>query len=378
MMTPLPFLYTLRNLTREPLRTLQIVLGALGVVFPIMLALAFDAGMSKMLSATGDPQNIIMLSRDSTESLQRSSIPGESQGEVAAQSGITATSPEVHLMALLTTQSGEHGRIYLRGVLPGALTVHTKVQLTAGRFPRAGEVMVGTLAHHALHLPPNAMKPGDAVTIGGQQFTISGIFAAPGARYESEIWCEKNDALALTNRDRLSCVVARANDTGARRLENLAFRRSDLELSALPEPKYYEALSAFFRPIAAITWLCALLIAAGAVFGGFNTLYAAFGARTKELATLRAIGFSRTGIFLSLITESLLTCLTGTLLACILAVFVVEGYTVSLSAGTITLHFGMLTLPVGIAAGTLLGCLGAALPALQCLRIPLPSALRSI
>ena len=71
MMTPLPFLYTLRNLTREPLRTLQIVLGALGVVFPIMLALAFDAGMSKMLSATGDPQNIIMLSRDSTESLQR-------------------------------------------------------------------------------------------------------------------------------------------------------------------------------------------------------------------------------------------------------------------------------------------------------------------
>ena len=374
----LPFTYTARNLAREPMRTLQIVLGALAVVFPIMVALAFDAGMGSLLRATGDPQNIIILSRDSTESLQRSSIPGESQGEVAAQKGVSATSPEVHIMTPIATESGHQGRAYLRGVLPGALSVHNSVQLTAGRFPRAGEVMLGALACRTLHLPEEELMPGKTLNMGGQSFIISGIFAAPGTRYESELWCEKNDALALTNRDRLSCVIARVDATGSRRLENLAFRRSDLELSALPEPRYYETLGAFFRPIATISWLCALLIAAGALFGGFNTLYAAFGARTKELAALRAIGFRRRSIFASLITESLLSCLTGTLLACALAVFIVEGVTVALSAGTLTLHFDLCTLLVGIGSGALLGCLGAAIPAWQCLRVPLPIALRSV
>ena len=373
----LPFTYTARNLTREPLRTLQIMLGAFAVVFPIMLALAFEAGMSGLLRATGDPQNIIILSRDSTESLQRSSIPGETTGEAAAQSGVLATSPEVHLMTPLSTEAGQQGRAYLRGVLPESLRVHRRVQLTAGSFPRAGQVMLGALAHRALHLSPQDLAVGSKLTIGGQVFTISGTFAAPGTRYESELWCDKNDALALTNRDKLSCVIARADATGARRLENLAFRRSDLEISALAEPRYYESLSAFFRPLATISWLCALLIAAGAVFGGFNTLYAAFGARTKELAALRAIGFRRRSIFASLITESLLICLAGTLPACALAVFIVEGITVPLSAGTLTLHFGLPTLLAGIGSGALLGCLGAGIPAWTCLRVPLPIALRA-
>lgn len=374
----LPFLYTIRNLGREPLRTVQIILGALAVVLPIMAALSFDEGMRSMLGATGDPQNIIVLSRDSTESLQRSSISGESQGEAAAQSGVLATSPEVHLMTPVTAASGAQGRAYLRGVLPSALAVHRSVQLTAGRFPRAGEVMVGSLAHRALHMPEADLRPGSTLTISGQLFTISGSFAAPGTRYESEIWGEKNDILALTNRDRLSCVVARADATGARRLEHLAFRRSDLELSALPEPKYYETLGAFFRPIALISWLCALLISAGALFGGFNTLYAAFGTRTRELAALRAIGFGSGSIFCSLIMESLLACLTGTLLACALAVFALEGATIPLSAGTLTLHFGLSTLVAGIASGALLGVLGAAFPAWQCLRTQLALALRSV
>ena len=374
----LPFLYTIRNLGREPLRTLQIILGALAVVLPIMAALAFDDGMHRLLGATGDPQNIIVLSRDSTESLQRSSIPGESQGEAAAQSGVLATSPEVHLMTPVTAGSGAQGRAYLRGVLPSALAVHRSVQLTAGRFPRAGEVMVGSLAHRALHMPEADLHPGSTLTIAGQSFTISGSFAAPGTRYESEIWGEKNDILALTNRDRLSCVIARADTTGARRLEHLAFRRSDLELSALPEPKYYETLGAFFRPIALISWLCALLISAGVLFGGFNTLYAAFGTRTRELAALRAIGFGSGSIFCSLIMESLLACLTGPLLACALAVFALEGATISLSAGTLTLHFGLSTLVAGIASGVLLGVLGAAFPAWQCLRTQLALALRSV
>lgn len=373
----LPFFYTLRNLGREPLRTLQLIIGAFAVVFPMLLALAFDAGMQGLLSATGDPGNVILLSRDATESLQRSSIPGETQGEAAAQSGVSATCTEVHLISPVTTAGGTRSRLYLRGVTPAALQVHSSVQLTAGRFPRAGEVMVGCLCRRTLGVAESELAVGSRINIGGTVYRISGHFAAPHTRYESELWGDKNDALALTAREKPSCVVAAADATGVRRLENLVFRRSDLELAAVPEPKYYEDLGKFFRPLATISWLCALLISAGAVFGGFNTLYAAFSSRTQELAALRAIGFSRFGIYVSLTEESLLACLTGTLAACAPAVLLCEGMTIPLSAGTLTLHFDLPILLCGIGTGAALGILGAALPVQRCLSIPLATALRA-
>jgi len=126
-----------------------------------------------------------------------------------------------------------------------------------------------------------------------------------------------------------------------------------------------------------MTWLTAGLVAAGAIFGGFNTLYAAFASRIRELATLQAIGFGRVAIFFSLVQESLVACLTGTLLASALALWLLDGMTLPFSIGAFTVVITPGVASIGLVTGILLGILGSIPPAIRCLVPALPKALRS-
>jgi ABC-type antimicrobial peptide transport system permease subunit len=126
-----------------------------------------------------------------------------------------------------------------------------------------------------------------------------------------------------------------------------------------------------------MTWITAGLVAAGAVFGGLNTLYAAFASRIRELATLQAIGFTRRVILFSLVQESLVACLAGTLAASLLALWLLDGLTVPFSIGAFTIAITPEVVVAGLLTGSLLGILGALPPALRCLRPALPVALRS-
>jgi putative ABC transport system permease protein len=113
------------------------------------------------------------------------------------------------------------------------------------------------------------------------------------------------------------------------------------------------------------------------VFGGLNTLYAAFAARIREMATLQAIGFGRGALVLSLIQESTLACLLGALLASFVAVVLMDGITVPFSIGTFTLEITPQVALAGLLTGLALGVLGALPPAWRCLRPSLPVALRA-
>ena len=159
--------------------------------------------------------------------------------------------------------------------------------------------------------------------------------------------------------------------------ELFTFQRNDLELSAVREDHYYDKLSIFYKPIKMMTWVTAALVGAGAIFGGLNTLYAAFAARIKEMGTLQSIGYTRTALFVSLIQESLLATLTGTLLAFVLAYFLLDGRTVPFSIGTFTLALTPKVITSGLITGILLGSIGTLPPALRCLLPSLPKALRS-
>jgi ABC-type antimicrobial peptide transport system permease subunit len=167
------------------------------------------------------------------------------------------------------------------------------------------------------------------------------------------------------------------NESAFAAADRFAKQRLDLELSAIRESAYYENLSAFFGPIRAMTWLTAGLIAAGAVFGGFNMLYAAFASRIRELSTLQAIGYTRTAVFISLVQESLLSTLSGTMLAAFLAVWLLEGQTVYFSIGTFFLQLTPGVVIAGLLTGLLLGLMGSIPPAIRCLGTSLPKALRS-
>ena len=380
----LPFTYAVRNLFRSKSRLLQTIGGSATVVLLVMTSVAINSGMKRVLSASGSDRNVILVGAGSEESIQRSEVPERTAGiaeagvpGISETLGVRAVSSEIHYMNYLTLPDGRKSQAMLRGVTLQALRVHPEVRLAEGNFPAAGEVMVGRLAWRKLGLGENDLKVGGSVILEKQPMKISGIFAAPGTVLESEIWATLGDLRVLAKRETLSCVVLRLDDSADNDEADLfAKQRLDLELTALRESDYYSRLSAFFKPLRAMTWITAGLIAAGALFGGVNTLYAAFASRVREMATLQSIGFGRGALLWSLIQESTLACLTGALLASVIAVVLLDGRTIPFSIGSFTLEVSPSVAITGMVTGLLLGILGALPPAFRCLKPPLPTALR--
>ncbi len=381
----LPFSYAIRHLLRDPVRLAQKTLGATLVVFLVLAAAAFNLGMKRVLQATGSPQNVILLGAGSEESIERSEIAMRAEIQATAgirgitsRLGIPAVSGEVHYMGMITVPGHREARAILRGVTPPALEVHREVRVIEGLYPRSGEVMLGRLAHEALDLPAEALPVGGTLELEGQPFTVAGRFEAPGTVMESEIWFQRADLMTAIKREQLSCLVIRLESGEDFKSADLFCKqRLDLEMVALRESDYYGQLATFYRPLRGMTWLTAALIGAGAVFGGLNILYAAFASRIRELATLQAIGFRRAALLFSLVQESLVTALLGTLVAAYLAIALLEGVTIPFSIGAFTLTLPPPVIGLGLLTGVLLGTLGALPPALRCLRAPLPFALRS-
>jgi putative ABC transport system permease protein len=380
----LPFSYAVRNLFRSKSRLLQTIGGSTLVVLLVMSAVAINSGMKKVLAASGSPHNVILIGAGSEESIQRSEVAdrvaGIAEAGIAGISeslGVRAVSSEIHYMNYLSLPDGRRSQGTFRGVTPKALRVHPEVRLIAGTFPGAGQIMAGRLAWRKLGLKESGLKVGTKLLLDDQELTVSGIFAAPGTVLESELWATLGDLRVLAKRETVSCVVLRLDDPGDFAEADLfAKQRLDLELSALRESDYYERLSSFFKPLRAMTWITAGLIAVGALFGGMNTLYAAFASRVREMATLQAIGFGRRSLLLSLVQESTMACLTGALIASFIAVLFLDGRTVPFSIGAFTLEIGPLAATTGILTGLALGLLGALPPAIRCLKPPLPTALR--
>lgn len=381
----LPFTYAARNLLRDPSKLIQKVGGSCVVVMLILLAGSFNEGMDSVLSGTGSPRNVILLGAGSEESTERSEVAVQAESLATAgipgiehRLGTPSVSGEVHYMGNLFLPDGRKAQALLRGITQAAFEVHRQARILEGRYPGSGEVLVGRLAHHTLGVDASELTLGNTLVFEDQPFTIVGIFAGPGSVLESEVWFDRNDLMTLTQRDSLSCVVIRLEDERFFANADLFCKqRLDLELTAIRESDYYRKLSQFYAPIRGMTWLTAFLVAAGAVFGGLNMLYASFASRTRELATLQAVGFSRPGIYFSLVQESLLATLSGTLLAAFLAVFLMESLVVNFSMGSFQLTLSASTTGAGLLAGTLLGLAGSVPPAIRCLGMPLPTALRS-
>jgi ABC-type lipoprotein release transport system permease subunit len=380
----LPFTYAVRNLFRSKSRLLQTVGGSAVVVLLVMASVSINHGMKRVLSASGSERNIILIGAGSEESIQRSEVAERTAGiaetgiaGIAETLGVRAVSSEIHYMNFLSLPDGRRSQGMLRGVTPQALRVHPEVRLVEGTFPAAGQVIMGRLAWRKLGFSEHDLRVGGAIMLDGQELKISGVFAAPGTVLESEIWASLGDLRVLAKRESLSCVVVRLDDPADYPEADLfAKQRLDLELSALRESDYYARLSSFFKPLRAMTWITAGLIAAGAIFGGINTLYAAFASRVREIATLQAIGFGRGPLLISLIQESTLACLTGALLASVFAVALLDGMTVPFSIGAFTMEIGPDVAIAGIITGLSLGLLGALPPAIRCLKPALPTALR--
>ncbi|MCC6284050.1 MAG: ABC transporter permease [Phycisphaerales bacterium] len=386
----LPFDYAVRNLGRSRARMVSSVLGAALVVALVIGAAGFVRGMDEALSTSAGEDNVIILGVGSEDSVERSEIPASVPGILGAslrglrqEAGTVYLSAQVHVMLPVQLEEGDQSKrqIVFRGVTPEALLVHAQVRISEGRLPAPGadEVMLGRMAGEVLGAPESRLAPGSTISMDGREMRIVGRFSAPGSTLEAEAWVPMSDLMEATKRTTISCVIVTLAPGGAVFSDIAAFTkmRPDLELTAMTEGEYYARLAGFFGPVRLVVWVTAGLIAAGGLFGGLNTMYAAFASRVRELGTLQALGFRRGAILLSLVQESLLASVAGALLACAAGVFVLDGLSVKFSMGAFGLIVDASVVVLALLAGLVLGVVGAIPPALRGLRLTIPVALKS-
>lgn len=389
-MRQLPFEYAFRNLGRSRVRLFALLIGSALVVMLVLAAAGFVEGMQRALTSRAAlHDNIIILGTGSEESLERSQIDASVEVIAAASipglktaAGVTFASPEIHMALPLRLKKGDEAELQavLRGMQPVAYLVHPEVEIVEGRQARAGEqeLVVGSLAATRLGVASEALAIGQTLHFDNRDWTIVGRFSAPQTVMDAEIWLPLTDLQIATKRERsLSCVIVSLDTATFPEVDAFAKSRLDLELTAMPEREYYASLAAFYRPVRIMVLATAGLIAAGGLLGGVNTMYASFASRVREVGMLQALGFTRQAIVLNLTEESVFASACGAIIGACAALLLLDGVAVRFSMGAFTLSIGAMSLLIGLAAGMLVGLIGAIPPAARCLRLPITEALKS-
>ncbi|WP_145228953.1 ABC transporter permease [Gimesia algae] len=385
--TLIPWEYGVRNLFRRPVRTLLTLSGLTTVIVLVFIVIGFIRGLEHSLTASGDPQVALLFSLGMGENLEYSSIPMRSSELVAASvSGIKVfndrkyVSPELYLGTQIELPDQSQSSMGLvRGVTQSALLVRRQVELESGTWPAPGEVLIGTLVATKLGLTDQQLAVGQNVILEGRTWRISGTFSAADSAFESEIWCRLDELQQAMKRQDLSLVAVTMNSPADFPDLNLFCKeRLDLELQALRETDYYQGLKKDYGPIRMLAWLVVFLVSGAGVFAGLNTLYGAVVGRTRELSTLQTLGFLRRAIVISLIQEGVLLSTAASLIAALIAVFLINGVAVRFTMGAFSLQIDSISLLIGCGVGVLLGLLGAIPPALRALRLPVVDGLKSV
>ena len=386
----LPFDYAVRNLGRRPFRTAITALSSALVAALLVATTAFVRGLGGTFSGAAQEDTAILLSTVAERDVVRSTVTAGLPELVAASvpgvlqiSGVPAISAEIHMGTNLRLGAGpdapgsEPLAGFVRGVTERAFLVHEAVTLIEGRTPRTGEVIVGRMVAAQLGVEESELALGRKLRFEGSTFEIVGRFAAPGTTIEAEIWTPLAELRGLTKRDDSSVAFVRMESAdGFADLELFTRRRLDLELTMIPSSTYYRELSDYFGPIRALAWAMASLIVLGALFGGANTLNAAVQDRLRELAALRAVGYSGVALIRSLAQESLVIAASGGLLGLLLARLFLAGSSVRIAMSAFALQVDAAAILVGFGGALLLGLVGTTPAALRVLRMPIAAALK--
>jgi len=388
----IPLSYNLRSAIARWPSALVSVLGIAGTVGVFVAMLAMARGFQSTLIASGSAGNAMIL-RSGADSEMVSAISldevrsiGDAPEVARDSGGAPLVSPEVVVIAAFQlASSGTDANVQVRGVSPSALAVRPTVRVAEGRFFRPGlaELVVGRNAA-AIY---RGLSLGDAVDFGGQAWQVVGIMDAGGSAFDSELWCDAAVLNQVFDRPEniFQSVTARLASEG--RFVGFKDRLTSdprLTVQVERETAYYAKQSRVVTTlIRVLGFLVAAVMAVGAVFGALNTMYSAVAARSREIATMRALGFSGGSVVLSFVVESLLIAAVGGALGCV-AVLPLNGFT----TGTINwqtfshLAFAFRVTPglmlAGLAFALLMGFVGGVFPALRAARMSVARALREL
>ena len=387
----IPLTYNLRSLKVRWTSSVVAVLGIAGTVGVFVAMLSLAQGFKATLVASGSPHNAIVRRAGATSEMESvmqldqvrviEDAPGVERG-----GGGPLVSPEVVVIAAFPLRSsGTDANVQVRGVSPKVLAVRDSARIIAGRFfqPGLAELVVGRNVAHSYV----GFELGKTVRFGGGTWTVVGVFDAGGSAFDSELWCDANVLNQVFQRPQnifQSVTVRLTSPDALTRFKDALTSDPRVTVQVDREVDYYEKQSRQLTTlITVLGTIVALVMGIGAVFGALNTMYSAVTERSREIATMRAVGFGVGSVVLSFIFEALCIAFVGGLLGC-LAVLPLN----NLTTGTINwqtfshLAFAFRVTPFLLGSGVifalLMGLVGGVPPAIRAARQRIAVALREL
>jgi putative ABC transport system permease protein len=367
------------------------VVGIAGVVLVFLGVLSIAEGFRAAMTDVGDPQTVMVM-RAGADTEMTSGLGGDTTriimdtpGILRDESGAVA-SPELFvIVGHPTKKDASDANIPLRGVSPAALKVRPYVKIAEGRMltPGTNEIVVGRAASEQFA----GLTVGATHSWGQNSWRVVGIFEAGGSVAESEIWCDAKVLQPAYRRGNSyqSVYVRLENVDGFQAFKDALTTNPQISVTAIREPDYYAAQSEILHQIiSTIGFIIAGLMGIGAVFGAVNTMYSAVATRTREIATLRALGFGNFPVVFSVLTEAVFLALVGGLLGGLVAWLAFNGYQTSTmnfqSFSQVAFSFAVTPALLGQALiySVVMGLLGGIFPAVRAARLPIVTALREL
>jgi putative ABC transport system permease protein len=388
----LPLTYNYRNVLVRWRATLATIIGIGLVVAVFVLVQSLAVGLEKSAGNTGDPRNIMIVRKGSTaESTSMVSLPQfqilRYWPQIARDArGTPLISADlISLISQPRIDGRGEANVSVRGVSPMGAALRPQVKLIAGRWFTPGKREVTVSAKLARRFA--SFHVGDTFRTGGHTLTVAGEFDGGDSAFDSEVWMDADEARSLFERQDYSSLLVRVTSPEAGR-ELIQRIESDkrLPLLAAPEVKYYADQTATALPIKILGNFLATAMSIGAIFAAMNTMYASVGSRTREVGTLRVLGFRRRTILAGFIVEGAegaILAAAGGVLGCLLALPMhgVSTGTMSFNSFSETVFEFRITpwlAAKGMIFAVVVGVIGSLLPAIRAARLPVITALKSV
>jgi len=387
----------IRTIPQRRGASLATVAGIAGVVAVLVAVLSIGEGFRAALRAAGSPENALVLRSGSDSEMMSvllgdaveiiAQAPGIARGAVAAgEAPVPLSSAELFVVVDVPKKStGTPANVPLRGVQPAAFATRPDLKITGGRVFEWGknEVLVGEGALRQFR----GLDIGSKLKWGQNEWTVVGTFSAKGALWESELWTDARVLQPSYRRgNSFQTVSVRLESIDAfDKFKDALTKDPRLDVTVQRESEFFgnqgRSLQMIIRQLGV---LLAVLMGIGAVFGALNTMYSAVAARTREIATLRAIGFGPGAVVVSVMAESMFLALVGGAFGAFLAWLFFDGYrTSTLNFDTfsqVTFAFDVTPglLVAGVVFALVLGLAGGLFPAIRAARLPVTAALREL
>jgi putative ABC transport system permease protein len=387
-----PISYNFRSIRARWTSTIVAVLGIAGTVGVFVAMLSLARGFRATLVASGSAGNALVMRAGSTSemmggiTLDSVKIVQDKPGVARDASGQPLITQEVvGVMPFPLISTGTDANVQVRGVSPNVLEIRRFVKIVQGRMFKPGldELVVGKNASKTYE----GLTLGNTVNFGGGHWTVVGVFDAGGSSFDSEVWCDArilNEVLKRPDNIFQSATVHLTSPAAFQQFSDSITSDPQLNLEVQREVDYYAKQSTgMTRLITILGGLVAAIMAIGAVFGALNTMYSAVAERGREIATMRALGFSSWNVILSFLFEALLISFVAAIIGCV-AVLPLNGLTTNTMnfqtfsnlAFAFKITFGLLLM--GVFFALVMGVLGGLLPAVRAALRPVAVSLREL